>query len=307
MGTGAITNLMLGVTLGYELSEKWLLTGSVGLDFLDAPVRQSPIIERDELWFATVGVAYNTSLFEQRERKSDQSPRSLELRLGVSNSTFDTKVTRSPGLEVDLEDVLGAPDKDSVVQFDTRLRLGYYHRLEFTAFQLERGSSATAGRDVMFGGQLYPAGSQVKTSSDLSLIRLGYSYSLIRDAQKELGLSVGVSFLQYDGGISGADPATAQQLSVDTNSPTLGALASIALGENWTIEANGHVFALDFDRYDGWMSHVGFGLDRKFGATIRAGIGLNFFNLHLNSNDEQLAEEVRFRQYGPKIYVSATF
>ena len=52
---------------------------------------------------------------------------------------------------------------------------------------------ATLQRDLWFGGTLYPEGSDVDSSSESKLLRLGYSYSLMRDGQKELGLTAGLT------------------------------------------------------------------------------------------------------------------
>ncbi len=309
---GAVGQLETGFALGYELSPRWLLTTRVGLEFLDGAVRDSPIIDRDHLWSGSVGLAYNASLFQTRERRSDLAPHGLELRLGVANSSLDTDVTRSPsaGIEaqtVNAENALDAPDRESVVQFDARVRLGYYHRLELTAFELERGSSTELEQAVTFGGRQFPSGSTLDTQLDISLVRTAYSYSLMRDRQKELSLAAGLSFVSFNAGISDTDVPDAERLTLDATLPTLGARGSVTLGEHWTVEADAFVFAMEFDRYDGVMSQLSLGVDRQFGKTMRVGVGLDYFWLRLDAARPDADENLKLTQFGPKLYVSANF
>jgi hypothetical protein len=67
------------------------------------------------------------------------------------------------------------------------------------------------------------------------------------------------------------------------------------------------VFALDFDRYDGFMSYLSLGLDRKFGDVISLGLGYTFYGLRLEAKDEDLRGTFRMRHYGPKLYLSFLF
>ncbi|MEL7448600.1 MAG: MipA/OmpV family protein [Pseudomonadota bacterium] len=309
---GEVSQLKAGFKLGYELSPRWLLSTSLAVEFLDEAVRDSPIIDRDHQWSGTVGLAYNASLFQTRERRGDLASRGLELRASITNSSLDTDVTRtpSPGAQaqtVNAEDALNVSDEESVFQFDARVRLGYYHRLELTAFELERSSSTELNQDVTFGGREFPAGSSLNTQLDISLIRTAYSYSLMRDEQKELSLAVGLSFVNFNAGITDSEVPGEESLNLDATLPTLGARGSVTLGEHWTVEADAFVFAMEFDRYDGVMSQVSLGVDRRFGSTVRVGLGLDYFRLALDAADERADENLTLTQFGPKLYVSANF
>ena len=46
--------------------------------------------------------------------------------------------------------------------------------------------------DIEFGDEFYPAGTEIRTNIDSSLLRLSYQYSILRDSQKEAGVSAGV-------------------------------------------------------------------------------------------------------------------
>ena len=87
----------------------------------------------------------------------------------------------------------------------------------------------------------------------------------------------------------------------------MGVFGSVALGDKWRLNADINIFALDFDRYDGFMGNFILGFDRKFGDVIGAGIGYNFYVMRLNAKDEDLRGTFRMLHHGPKLYVSFVF
>lgn len=305
---GAATNVEVEVVMGYELTPRWLLKASIGLEHLDSAITTSPIIERDRLWSGSVGLAYNADVFTPRDGGESHVDKLVEIRLGAFNSAINTTVTRGQsGEEVDLEDLLGVADRETLFQVDARIRLGYYHRLHLGYFGLSRKSVPTLDRDVTYGDQFYAAGTEVESTVETSLLRFAYSYSLLRDAQKELGVMAGLSYIRFDSAISEAGAQEPERQSAEAPLPTVGAFATVSLLEKWQLSADVNLFALDFDRYSGFMSYLTIGLDRRFGKSLSAGLGYNFFSLRLNSKDKGLDGKLDLRYHGPKLYLSLAF
>ncbi len=308
---GAITNTSVGFTLGYELTPQWLLSTTIGLEFLDSSVTASPIVERDHLWSANIGLAYNADLFEPRAHDGEQQ-QTIELRLGAFNSSIDTEITRDasdgqPGDELDLEDFLGIADQETIIQLDALFRVAYFHRLEFSYFELRRNAKKILERDINFGDETFLEGTEVETSFESEYIRLAYSYSLMRDQQKELGVSAGLTYSRFETGLTAESTLQSERVKVNAPLPTIGVFGSVAIGKKWRLGADIDVFALDFDRYDGYMAYVNLGLDRKFGNVFGAGIGYNFYTMKLNARDDDLHGTFNIRHYGPTLYLSILF
>lgn len=309
---GAVTNTWVGFRLGYELTPQWLLSSTVGIEFLDSAVTASPIVARDRLWSASIGLAYNADLFQPREYYGDAPQHAIEIRVAAFSSTIDTRVTRDaaggqPGGELDLEDFLGVADQETIFQIDAVYRVGYYHRFELGYFELQRRGLTTLERDINFGDETFVAGTEVETSMRSEVLRLAYSYSLMRDQQKEFGVSLGLSFSQFETGLSAASTQQSERLKVDVPLPTLGVFGSVAIGSEWRLSADIDLFALDFDRYDGYMTYVSLDLDRNFGDVFSAGIGYNLYGIRLESKDEDLRGTLRIRHHGPKLTLSFAF
>ena len=308
---GDAVNTWAGFSLGYELTPRWLLSTTVGIEFLDSAVTSSPIVDRDKLWSVSVGLAYNADIFESAKDVGDVQPR-FEVRLSGLSSSTDTKIIRDaaggePGEEIDLEDVLGIADRETVVQFDSFFRVAYYHRFELGYFELLRRSSKTLEQDLVFGDENFNAGTEVELGTTSKVLRFAYSYSLMRDMQKELGVTAGLSYSRFETTVTADSTQQFERVRANTLVPTIGVFGSVAVGAKWRLSADINAFALEFDRFKGYTGYMNVGFDRNFGDHIGAGIGYSFYGTRLKSRDEDLRGLFRLRQHGPKVTISMSF
>ena len=307
------SNLAFKARWGYALNDKWLLSGAIGLEKLDSEITGSPIVARDQIWSARIGLAYNADIFQPREyEKSDKYQSRFEIRIGAFHDMIDSKVTRDtadgiPGLEIDIEDILGVPDEKTVLQIESIIRFAYYHRIEFAYFELSRRGSAVLSSDVTFGDEVFSAGPLISSKFEAKIFRASYAYSLMKDAQKELGIMAGVHVIDFD--IQIADEATGQQESskAGTPLPVVGLHASVALGMKSTLGARAQFFRMDFDRYEGSLNFLTLDLQRRFGDKLSAGVAYNYYYMNLRSNDRNVNGTLKLRHHGPVLYLSAFF
>ena len=309
---GAVTNTWVGVTLGYELTPHWLLSTTAGLEFLDSAVTASPIVDHDQLWSVSLGLAYKADLFKPSDVDDSQQQQAIEIRLSAVSSSINTEVSRDaadgqPGDELDLEDFLGIADNETIIQIDTLFRVAYYHRLELSYFELRRRGRKTLLRDINFGDEMFPAGTDVETIMESEVLRFAYSYSVMRDSQKELGVTAGLSYARFETGLVADATQQSERVKIEAPLPTIGIFGSVALGGKWRLSADANVFALDFDRYDGYIGYLNLGLDRKFGDRINVGFGYNFYGTRLSAKNEDLRGTFRMRHHGPKLYTGFIF
>lgn len=310
---GSAVNPYLAIRAGYRFNERWMVTGKVGLEFLDSAITDSPIVDKDRLWSTTIGLAYNTDLFQKREYDPATGyPRSLEFRLGVFSNTIDSTVQRYSedgrlGDEVDVESVLGVPERDTTLQADLIMRFAFYHRLELSYFEFGRNSTTVLDRDITIGDEIFLAGTEVDTSQDTQTLQLVYGYSLWRDAQKELGVSAGLHYTGFDLTMFAEETSQRVQLQTDVPLPTIGAFATVTLANRWSVQGEARAFALEFDRYEGAMGFFAVRLEREFGRHFAAGIGFNYYSSRLESTGSELRGVYKATRYGPLAYVAVQF
>jgi hypothetical protein len=212
-----------------------------------------------------------------------------------------------PGFEVDVEDILGAADEKTVLQIDATVRLGNYHRLEFGYFELGRNSVTVLADDIQFGDELFTAGTTVNTRIDARIFRAGYSYSLIRDSQKELGVMAGVHFAEFEVDISADGTNQVERSSARTPLPVIGVHASIFLGEKTALGAKIQIFRTDFDRYEGSLNYAMLDIRYRVADSMSIGLGYNYYGMKLTSRESEVNGYLQVRHHGPAMFFAVGF
>ncbi len=310
---GAATNMALRIRWGYALDDRWLLSGRLGAELLDERISNSPIVDRERIWSATVGLAYNADIFQPRhyDGSAPHVPR-FDLKIGAFQDRIDSQVTRDtsngvPGVVIDIEEILGAPGEKTVLQIDGTLRVGHFHRLEMGFFELTRDAAVTLNDDLTFGDETFAAGSEIESRINMKTLTLAYGYSLVRDAQKELGVMGGLHLTSFKTDITSANTGQTERSLARTPLPVIGLFASLFLKENLTFNAKLQMFRTDFDSYEGFMNYSTFDIQRRFGDQISVGLGYSFYDTKLSSSDNDVAGSLKVRHSGPVLFVTAGF
>ena len=309
---GASLSWEARIKWGYQLSDKWLLTSTIGVESFDSEITNSPIVGRDRTWFGNVGLAYNSDIFRPRISDSGKRQPQIELRLGAFSDTGSAVIVRDtqdgiPGDELDFENVLGVSENHTVMQFDAIYRFNRYHRLEIGYHELTRRGSAVLMRDATFGETTYAEGSTVDTRFDSELLRFSYAYSLMNDEQKELGVMAGVHVASGNTEIVSRTTGDREQSNVTTPLPVVGLHGNVSLGGRSWVGARAQVFAMEFDRVEGSMIYLMLEWQRYFGDSFSAGIAYNYYRTRLESADRDVAGRLETTHHGPLLFVSANF
>ena len=310
---GAALNYQARLTWGYAINENWLLSGHITSEWLDSEISNSPIIDKDQIWSARIGVAYNADVFQSREFAGDQArPARVEIRAGAFQNNIDTKVIRrpvggGPGEEIDIEDVLGATERKNVLQLDAIFRIARFHRIELSHFRLGQETNAVLMTDIMFGDETFLEGTEIDLMAEARITRVAYAFSLMSDAQKELGLMAGVHVTDLELDVFAEQTGQRVQSKLSTPLPVIGIHGAIAIGRKSRAEARVQLFRMEFDNYAGSLNFVYFGLQHNFTQNIGVGLGYNYYSMNLDSNDPEINGSLRIQYTGPIVYLSARF
>lgn len=309
----AATNLAVRLRAGYALSDKWLLSAGVGFENLDSPITDSPIVGRDHIWSANIGLAYNADVFDPREYDGS-APKvpDANIRVSAFRNSISTEVARDtadgvPGFEVDIEDILGVSDEKTTMQIDATIRLAHYHRLEVGYFEIGRQSATILASDLVIGDTTFPAGTSVDTRVNASVLKATYSYSLMRDAQKELAITGGIHFSDFSTTIAADGVNQVERTGVDTPLPVIGVKGSLFLGEKTTIGANIQIFRTRFDNYKGSLNHATLDVQYRVSDAISIGAGYSYYGMKLTSANADVNGYLKVRHHGPLAFVTVGF
>ena len=310
---GSSTGAAARLRWGWELTDKWLLSGSLGLEFLGSEITDSPIVEKDRTWSANIGLAYNSDIFQPRvsEVGGKRQPR-FEIRgIGFSVSA-DSRVIREDddgdeGDEIDLEDTLGVSDSENVFQFEAILRLNSFHRLELGYHRMTRTGTTLLDGDTKFGNTVFASDTEIATTFESELLRFSYGYSLMNDEQKELGVMAGVHVANSITDILSVSTGARERQDVSTPLPVVGVFGSVELGWQSSLGARIQAFGMEFDRLEGLMLFLNLEWQRRFGEHLSAGIGYNYYYTNLESRDVDARGTLETHHHGPTITFTAGF
>ena len=310
---GSSLNVRATISTGYAINNRWLLSVSLNHEWLGSEISDSPIVDKDSLWSGSVGIAYNNDLFRGRDYMGDsfRGP-GFEFRMGVYRNRTDSKIIQrpvdgNPQEEINVEDVLGVNRRKSIVHFEGVFRFAHFHRIEIGHFELGRDSETTLLTDVRFGDEIFTEGTAIKVDAELRVTKVAYGFSLMNDAQKELGVLAGFHVTNYEALVSSPETGQRAEASINTPLPVIGAFGSVALGARTDLQANLQLFRMEFDHYSGSLNNFYLGLTHYFRDSIGAGIGYNIYLMNIDSPDEDLRGSLKLRHHGPIVFASFRF
>jgi hypothetical protein len=213
----------------------------------------------------------------------------------------------TPGDNVDLEDLLGISDSETIFIVDAIYRLNAYHRIEIGYHELTRAGTATLTDDLRVGNTTFSTGTDLASIINSEVLRLGYGYSLMNDAQKELGVMAGVHVNSNTTDIFAQATGQRERSDVSTPLPVAGLFGSVELGQRSTLGAKAQMFAMEFDRLEGFMLYLNLEWQRRFGDNFSAGLAYNYFATNLESKDVDARGTIETRHHGPALFFSANF
>lgn len=310
---GAETSYRAFVRVGYQISQKWLLLGGLSYEKLGDEISMSPIVGREYLWAGNIGIAYNANIFRPREFAADayRMPR-LEFRVGVFQDNVNTTIVQNddngvPLPPIEVEDLLAISDREAVMQLDGIWRIGNYHRLEASYFALSRSSDFTLTASLGLQPGPVPIGADVEVRSDLRLLRLAYSYSLMSDAQKELGVMAGLHVSRLHTEIETSATGPEILTSASTPLPAVGVHGTVAIGGKTYLRAQAQFYRMHFDDYRGSMNYLNLVLQHVFNQNFSIGLGYNLYDIKLDSENSSIDGRVEIRHFGPQLFLGMHF
>ncbi len=308
---GGSVNTRASVRFGYRLADQWLLSGGIGMEWLGDEIRQSPIIEETETWFATLGLAYNSGVFRS-EQGAMRDQRPFSMRVSIFEDGVDSRVRRDtangiPGEEIDIEDVLGESEEETVLQLDVAYQWSRYHRFEAGWFELVRKAREQNSAAIVFGDQVIAPGNDLSSKSHVRSLRLGYAYSIMRDAQKTLSLMAGVHFTTFELAVISTTSGENLRTRADAPLPVIGLDARFNVRANTSVGAKAQLFRTDFDHHEGSLTYATVDVSHRVSERATVGLGYNYYQMKLRSGDSDLNGIFEMRHRGPLLFVDWGF
>ena len=139
------------------------------------------------------------------------------------------------GSTVDLKQDLGLEDK-KFTEFQVVIKAKLKHKIRVQLVPISYSQTGAPRSTVVFGGQVYPAGTPVTSTLDWKAWRFGYEYDFISNFRGFVGTIVDVKYTDVSATVTtAAAGGRSAAMSSQTPIPALGAIARLYFASNLSL------------------------------------------------------------------------
>jgi len=228
------------------------------------------------------------------------------------------------GNDISFENTFGLEDSKSVLWGGARWRISKRNMLEFEFADLNRNGSVTVVSDpIEIGDSVAHVGARIDSFFDVTLGRLTYGFSVMKDEKKEILLKAGLHIADLGTGfqltgvvcVDGAvlpncpnrSTPRIESESVTAPLPHFGAAFNYAFTPTLGMRFQVLGFALEINDIDGSLVEIDADLIWQPWEHFGLGAGLRYFNVNIEAKKSGRKAEFDFEYYGPAIYGIVTF
>lgn len=220
----------------------------------------------------------------------------------------------SPGTAIDFEQNLGMSDTETFPAIGFSWRFAKKHQLRLKVFELNRSGSAITPTDISFGDETFTVNLPISSFFDMSVIGLSYSYSLVFDQKKELGVGVGLSVQDISFGLIGdaGQGIIETDLGITVPLPTFDIKGRYAFTDKWIGKLGIGVFSLDLaisDEEDlrGEVFNGYVAIQHNTFEHVYFELGYSFVDVKAAWKKNSLVNAIGYEYHGPVLSVTAAF
>ncbi|RKX45444.1 MAG: hypothetical protein DRP64_04735 [Verrucomicrobia bacterium] len=252
-----------------------------------------------------------------------------------STASINGEVIENPP-ELSFEEILGLDDSKSVLWGGASWRISRRNYLEFEFANLNRDARTELITDdpIKIGDSIVDAGVRIDTTFDLTLARLTYGYSVVRNEKMDVQLKAGAHIADTAASIKlgagvrvcrpGDDPDAApgdpgscpvftdstdrlESSDVTLPLPHFGASFAYAFTPNLGLRSQALGFALKINDIKGSIIEIDADLVYHPWNNFGLGAGFRYFKVKVESTGSSLNGKFDFEYYGPVAYAVFTF
>jgi len=244
--------------------------------------------------FITSVMVTGTAVAAEDEVPGVAFPDKYMLRLGayyVDGSDTQFSVS-SPvggiGTVIDYQRDLGGENRDTIPRIDAYYRFNDRHRIDFTAFSIDRKGSRTLTIDeITIGGETYSFNETLNSDIKYTLYKLGYGYSFYHSPKVELTFTAGLNITSYDLSFSDTTGGKAEAAGFTAPLPMFGLRMGYAITPKWSVQYVAEAFFIELeDKLKGSLVNYELKTEYKLFKHFAIGAGVARMGTNVEVNDD---------------------
>jgi hypothetical protein len=223
------------------------------------------------------------------------------------------------GTRVDFDQAFGTNADSTRVRADILWRFLPRHHLRFLYFDNSITRTRTIDKDIIWGDYTFQLGGQVSAQNKITVLELAYEYAFVRDPNYEVAATAGVHYSKLSLGLSGNAtltlpdgtvlPASFQTKtsSLPAPLPVIGLRGGWAIAPNWHLDAQGQVFDVKVDNYNGNWWDLRAGVTWMYNRHVGIGAGWNKFTTRVDVDRTNFHGSLTTGYSGVLVYLTGSF
>jgi len=229
----------------------------------------------------------------------------------INNTNIQVGITGTVrGTDIDFEDDLGFTKSSVTVLGDVQWRAARRSRFDFSYYFINRKSTHTLDRDIVFGEDTFHVNNQVQSFFNTPIFRFSYGYALLAKPKFEAGLLVGLHVVGTKVGMS-SNGAVSGEVSTDFNItaplPDFGIWGGYEFNKHLAINAEADYFALTINDITGRIVAYDISLTYRILEPFRVSLGYSGLNCKVDAIKENLTGHFKWGYNGPALTATYTF
>ncbi len=192
------------------------------------------------------------------------------------------------GTTIDFKKDLDGEDSDTIPRIDAYYRFNHRHRIDFTAFSIDRKGTRTLAFDppIVIDGEDFSGGT-ISSEIKYTLYKVGYVYSFYHSPKVELGISAGLNITKYDLKFEADSGGRAEAADTTLPLPVFGLRMGYAITPKWYVHYVAESFFIDFeDTFKGALLNYELNTEYKLFKHFALGAGFARLGMHGEIDDD---------------------
>ena len=245
---------------------------------------------------------------------------SLTVTLGAmrSNNSFSAEadVGDDVGDDIDFGDTLGVSGHSTFFNGQAKWKFGNENKWSVAAqyFSNNAKGSAVLEEDIEWDGDFFRKGSFVSSGVKLSVARLFFGRSIIKNDRNDFGVGAGLHNLKMDIFIEGEvlfnDDTTGvrrDEVSASQILPNVGAWYNFSPARKWLLHGRVDWIGASIGDYDGHMWNLNAGVNYQAFNHIGFDLSWQYFNLNVNVDSDDWTGGADMVYSGPVLSITGNW
>ena len=176
--------------------------------------------------------------------------------LPINNTSIQVGINGSAqGTKIDFESDLGFNTSIGTFLANVQWRISPRSRVNFAYYKIDRGSTHTIDKDIIFKEDTFHANASVNSFFNTSIYQVSYGYAILSKPKYEAGLMIGAHLIGGKTGIAlnGASTGTSKNddFGFTAPLPDLGIWGGYAISSRLAVNVEGDYLSLTVGNYTG--------------------------------------------------------